>query len=225
MPAGAAERAIKEELSLPRFVHLVCQRSRSRRRSAACARASSSPALPGGKTLEPSTSPSSTASTGARSTCWPPPSSCAARRWGPPAWASPIWRRAARQGGARRFSVAFMGADHLVDVVCRDEAADGRGCTGREYMTTSLLIIDELGFQALDRREATCCSRSSTIDTCAAAPRSPPTRASANGRRCWPATTSWPRPSWTATTLLPCPADRQRSFRLRDMEQQFAQDR
>ena len=52
------------------------------------------------------------------------------------------------------FSVAFMSADHLVDVVRRDEAADGPQLHRRKYMATSLLIIDELGFQALDRREA-----------------------------------------------------------------------
>ena len=41
----------------------------------------------------------------------------------------------------------------------RDEAADKRRRHRRKYMTTGLLIIDELGFQDLDRRDATCCSR------------------------------------------------------------------
>ena len=52
------------------------------------------------------------------------------------------------------FSVASMSADHLIDVVRLDEAADGSRLHRRKYMTTSLLIIDELGSQALDRREA-----------------------------------------------------------------------
>ena len=51
-------------------------------------------------------------------------------------------------------SVAFLSADPLIDLVRRDEAADKRRLHRRKYMTTGLLIIDELGFQDLDRRDA-----------------------------------------------------------------------
>ena len=50
--------------------------------------------------------------------------------------------------------VAFLSADHLIDLVRRDEAADKRRLHRRKYMTTGLHIIDELGFQDLDRRDA-----------------------------------------------------------------------
>ena len=51
-------------------------------------------------------------------------------------------------------SVVFLSADPLIDLVRRDEAADKRRLHRRKYMTTGLLIIDELGFQDLDRRDA-----------------------------------------------------------------------
>ena len=124
------------------------------------------------------------------------------------------------------FSVAFMSADHLVDVVRRDEAADGQRLHRRKYMTTSLLIIDELGFQALDRHQAHLLfkvinhryERGSTLIT------------SNKSIREWPEMLAGDEV--LATAIL----DRLlhychvlqidgRGFRLRDMEQQLAQDR
>lgn len=52
------------------------------------------------------------------------------------------------------FSVAFLSADHLLEQIRRDEGADSRRLYRRKYMTTAVLIIDELGFQTLDRRDA-----------------------------------------------------------------------
>lgn len=51
------------------------------------------------------------------------------------------------------FSVAFISADELVDQLRRDDAS-GRRTRRRKYMNASVLLIDELGFQALDRRDA-----------------------------------------------------------------------
>jgi len=52
------------------------------------------------------------------------------------------------------FSVAFMSADELIEQLRRDDATANRRIRRRKYMNASLLIIDELGFQALDRRDA-----------------------------------------------------------------------
>lgn len=52
------------------------------------------------------------------------------------------------------FSVAFMSADELIEQLRRDDAMANRRTRRRKYMNTSVLIIDELGFQAFDRRDA-----------------------------------------------------------------------
>jgi DNA replication protein DnaC len=52
------------------------------------------------------------------------------------------------------FSVSFMSADQLVEQLRRDDAAANRRIRRRRYMNASVLIIDELGFQAFDRRDA-----------------------------------------------------------------------
>lgn len=51
------------------------------------------------------------------------------------------------------FSVAFVSADELVEQLRRDEEA-GRSMKRRRALSSAVLILDELGFQALDRREA-----------------------------------------------------------------------
>jgi DNA replication protein DnaC len=56
--------------------------------------------------------------------------------------------RAIQQG----FSVNFTTADALIDNLRRDD--NGRRAYRRKFMTTAVLVIDELGFQALDRRDA-----------------------------------------------------------------------
>jgi DNA replication protein DnaC len=52
------------------------------------------------------------------------------------------------------FSVAFTSADELIEQLRRDDATANRRIRRRKYMNASLLIIDELGFQALERRDA-----------------------------------------------------------------------
>jgi DNA replication protein DnaC len=52
------------------------------------------------------------------------------------------------------FSVASMTADELLDQLRRDDAAGLRRMQRRRYWTAAVLVIDELGFQALDRRDA-----------------------------------------------------------------------
>lgn len=52
------------------------------------------------------------------------------------------------------FSALFVPADELIEQLRRDEAAGNRRLRRRKAMTVSVLIIDELGFQALDRHDA-----------------------------------------------------------------------
>lgn len=51
------------------------------------------------------------------------------------------------------FSVLFITADELIEQLRKDDAA-GRKIHRRKTMSSAVLIIDELGFQALDRRDA-----------------------------------------------------------------------
>jgi DNA replication protein DnaC len=51
------------------------------------------------------------------------------------------------------FSVTFTSADELIEQLRRDEEA-GRPLRRRRALSSAVLILDELGFQALDRREA-----------------------------------------------------------------------
>jgi DNA replication protein DnaC len=55
---------------------------------------------------------------------------------------------------ANGFSVASLTADELLDQLRRDDAAGLRRMHRRRYCTAAVLILDELGFQALDRRDA-----------------------------------------------------------------------
>ncbi len=52
------------------------------------------------------------------------------------------------------FSVAFMSADQLIEQLRKDDAAQNRRIKRRRYSNAAVLIIDELGFQAFDRRDA-----------------------------------------------------------------------
>lgn len=52
------------------------------------------------------------------------------------------------------FAVVFINADDLIDLLRKDENVEYKKIRRRRYMNASLLIIDELGFQALDRRDA-----------------------------------------------------------------------
>lgn len=57
------------------------------------------------------------------------------------------------------FSVAHLSADELMELLRRDEEGSRRRQLRRKYMTAAVLIIDELGFQALSRREASALFR------------------------------------------------------------------
>lgn len=52
------------------------------------------------------------------------------------------------------FSVAFMTVNELIDRLRRDDAAGSRRMLSRRYMTAGVLVLDELGFQVLDRHDA-----------------------------------------------------------------------
>jgi DNA replication protein DnaC len=47
-----------------------------------------------------------------------------------------------------------MSADELIEQLRRDDANANKRIRRRKYMNASVLIIDELGFQAFDRRDA-----------------------------------------------------------------------
>ena len=52
------------------------------------------------------------------------------------------------------FSVTFTTADHLIEKLHRDEQNPNRRTHRRKFMSAAVLIIDELGFQTLDRSDA-----------------------------------------------------------------------
>jgi len=52
------------------------------------------------------------------------------------------------------FSVTFTTADLLIEKLRRDEQNPNRKPNRRKFMSTAVLIIDELGFQTLDRKDA-----------------------------------------------------------------------
>ena len=124
------ERAVKEELSLPKFLHLVCQREQESREERRVRTGLKLSGLPGGKTLDTfdfafqHSVDKSQIDLLATSEVRSPQGGGAAA--GPPGvgkshLVAGLGVKAVQNG----FSVAFMSADHLVDVVRRDEAADG----------------------------------------------------------------------------------------------------
>lgn len=52
------------------------------------------------------------------------------------------------------FSSAYVTADELIETLRKDDDAGKGRMFRRRYMTTAVLVLDELGFQALDRRDA-----------------------------------------------------------------------
>jgi DNA replication protein DnaC len=57
------------------------------------------------------------------------------------------------------FSVAYVTADELIELLRRDEEGNRRRQLRRKYMTAAVLIIDELGFQEWERRDASALFR------------------------------------------------------------------
>ena len=58
------------------------------------------------------------------------------------------------KGVENGFSVTWLTADELLKRLRRDEQDPGKRNRRRTYLSSSVLIIDELGFQDLDRRDA-----------------------------------------------------------------------
>jgi DNA replication protein DnaC len=153
------EQGVRDELTLTTFLDLVCQREQDFRQERRIRNALRLSGLPVGKTLDGfdfvfqrgvDKGQIDLLATGEF-----------IRRkenillLGPPGvgkshLAAGLGVKAIQQG----FSVTFMSADHLLEVIRRDELADSRRLQRRKYMTTAVLILDELGFQTLDRRDA-----------------------------------------------------------------------
>ena len=153
------EHGVKESLSLPAFLHRVCQCEQDFREERRVRTALKLSGLPVGKSLESFDWDFQRAVDKGQIDLLA--TSEFVRRQevvlflGPPGvgkthLAAGLGLRAVQNG----FSVVFLSADHLVELVRRDEASDGRRLHRRKYMTTALLIVDELGFQSLDRRDA-----------------------------------------------------------------------
>src|SRR5690625_4970249 len=86
------------------------------------------------------------------------------------------------------FSVTFTSADNLIERMRRDEQNPNRKPNRRKFMSTSVLIIDELGFQALDRKDAHHLFKVISHRYEKEQLSSPATKASVSGRKCSPET-------------------------------------
>jgi DNA replication protein DnaC len=156
--AELAEQAVKEKLSLLRFLDLVARTEHERREERRVKTALRLSGLPVGKTLEgfdflfqPGVDKGRLELLG---TC-----EFARRRenvllLGPPGvgkshLAAGLGVKAVQAG----FSVTYLSADELIEQLRKDDDA-GRRMHRRRYMSSAVLILDELGFQALSRRDA-----------------------------------------------------------------------
>lgn len=150
------ERAVREKLTLPGFLDLVLRNERDSREERRIKTALRLSGLPVGKTLEDFDFLFQRGVDQRRiellATC-----EYARRRenvllLGPPGvgkthLVAGLGVKAVRAG----FSVAYLSADELIEQLRKD---DGRRVHRRRSMSSAVLIIDELGFQALDRRDA-----------------------------------------------------------------------
>jgi len=153
------EEAVREQLPLPAVIERVCEAEAQYREERRVRTALKLSGLMGGKTLESFDFAFQGGVDRRRiellATC-----EFARRRenvllLGPPGvgkthLAMGLGIRAIQNG----FSALFLPADELIEQLRRDEAAGNRRLRRRKAMTVSVLIIDELGFQALDRRDA-----------------------------------------------------------------------
>ena len=159
MLAELVEQSVRDELSLTGFLDLVCQREQDFRQERRIRTALKLSGLPVGKTLD-SFDFAFQRGVDKGQIDLLATSEFSRRKenvllLGPPGvgkshQAAALGVKAIQNG----FSVAFMSADHLLEQLRRDEAAESRRLHRHKYMTTAVLIIDELGFQALDRRDA-----------------------------------------------------------------------
>lgn len=156
--AELAERAVREKQTMLGFLRLVLDTERERREERRIKTALRLSGLPMGKTLEsfdfvfqPGVDK---AKVDLLATC-----EFARRRenillLGPPGvgkshLAAGLGVQAVQNG----FSVTHIQADDLIELLRKDDET-GRKIHRRKYMSSAVLVIDELGFQALDRRDA-----------------------------------------------------------------------
>ncbi|MEW6234125.1 MAG: IS21-like element helper ATPase IstB [Candidatus Omnitrophota bacterium] len=153
------ERAVRENLSLVKFLELVTGKEVELREDRRVKSLLNSSGLPMGKTLNHFDFPFQRGVEKAKidllATCEFVKRKENVLLLGPPGvgkshLAAGLGVKAAENG----FAVVFMNADDLIDMLQKDEAVDHRKIRRRRYMNASLLIIDELGFQALDRHNA-----------------------------------------------------------------------
>jgi DNA replication protein DnaC len=153
------ERAVKEKATLSQFLQIVLASERDRREERRVKTSLKLSGLPPGKTLD---GYDFTFHRGAGREKLSLLGTCEfARRkenvllLGPPGvgkthLAAGLGVKAVQNG----FSVAFLSADELLDLLRKDAATPGRRLLRRKYMNAAVLIVDELGFQALDRKDA-----------------------------------------------------------------------
>jgi DNA replication protein DnaC len=156
---GLIEQAVREDLPLPGFLDLVlrCERdSREERRVRTALKLSG---LPRGRTLEDF---DFTFQRGVDRRRIEMLATCEYARMrenvlllGPPGvgkthLAAGLGVKAVQNG----FSVSYLTADELISRVRRDSQSERRRMSRSTYMRAALLVIDELGFQAMDRRDA-----------------------------------------------------------------------
>ena len=153
------ERAVKEKATLSKFLEIVLSSERASREERRVKTSLKLSGLPAGKTLD---SYDFTFHRGAGREKLSLLGTCefAKRKenvllLGPPGvgkthLAAGLGVKAVQNG----FSVAFLSADDLLDQLRRDEAAPSRRLLRKKYMNAAVLIVDELGFQALDRKDA-----------------------------------------------------------------------
>ena len=106
------------------------------------------------------------------------------------------------QSGAE--SVAFLSTDRLLDLLKRDETPERKRVSRRRHMVASLLVIDEMGFQAMDRADAHRFFQVINYRN-GRARSSPPTKEFGSGRtwretRCWPPGSFSPIATWSRLT-------------------------
>ncbi len=153
------EQGIREELSLAGFLELVLRRERDSREERRVRTSLKLSGLPRGRTIEDF---DFTFQRGVDRRRIEMLSTCEYARMrenvlllGPPGvgkthLAAGLGVKAVQNG----FSVAYLTADELISRMRRDSQNERRRMSRRKYMRAAVLIIDELGFQTMDRRDA-----------------------------------------------------------------------